>query len=398
MSRTYHSPRAINQRDYVPGSRGGSTSSEGNQAARGGGPWTPTVAHLPQVSFNPLAPEVGTLPGGGGLQWSPGVPRNPELDARRFDDLHGSVQPPLPRPTARAPPKQLSEPQSSGVVMQHWAARALQLLLLLGATATLLVTIDPTLADGIDLFRDGNSGAAGASPGGVLPPPSPSPMYLQVVDGADSCEAAGCASIDGTEECAAAAMDVLCDVGTWYCLSELCSGDPVAVSRLPTDVLTHAGALATYAPGCSISVKLVQRMGRAPAPTPTVNFRSDPVSPASQNPLPRCSDATRCVCDCQQLIRSRGGPSQQWWCHSTVQTRDAARPPAISAGTNPACEPEWPSCGSAAVEGEAAGAAEEGGGSDDTAKSSGSAQRSELQPQPAVARATLLLAGVYLAA
>lgn len=396
MSRTYHSPRAIAQRDYVPGSP--TASSEGNQAISGGGAWTPTVAHRPQVSFNPLAPEDGTLPGGGVLQWSPGVPRNPELDAHCFDDLHGRTPPPLPRPTARAPPQQPSEPQSSGVVMQQWTARALQLLLLLGAAATLLVTIDPTLVDDIDIFRDTDSGAAGASPGVLrAPQPPPSPMYLQVV-GADSCEAAGCASIGGTEECAAAAMDILCDVGTWYCATELCSDSPVAVSRLPTDVLTHAGALATYAPGCSISVKLVQRMGRAPAPTPTVNFRSDPALPAVQIPLPLCSDATKCVCDCHQLIRSRADPTQQWWCHSTSQTRDAARPLAISADTSPACEPDWPACSSSAVESEAEWPAGEGGSSDNTAKSSGSAQRSALQPQPAVALATLLLTGVYLAA
>jgi hypothetical protein len=410
MSSYRRSPRAIDQRDYVPSSPGSNSSGEADGRAGGAGPWTPTMAHRPDLTFNPLVPESQHLPGGGVLQWSPGVPRDPERDhAHKFDDLHGSTPPPRPppnRPTVhRAPP---SERQSTDQLLWVCATRTLQLLLLLGAGVMILTSVNPTWADGVNPFTTTDVAPA------AQPPPSPPPppaaveplaqltMYMEVV-GADSCEAAGCSSIESPEACAAAATDVYCNVGVWYCSSGVCEGDPVAVSRSPSST--------TYVPYCSISTQLVQRVGLSPAPAPTVNFRADPEVRDSRNPPPRCADATKCVCNCHQLIQVVTEPDQRWWCLPAGQERDEARPPAISAASSPGCERDWPSCNNPDVGSEPGDAAsgsnpavdpepgEEASASTSTARSSGNGRRTaERMAQPAAATAIGLLAAVYLSA
>ena len=388
---TRRSPRAAHQRDYVPDTPSSASSSDGGLAAGGPGPWSPTMAHLPELTFNPLVPEPATLPGGGVLQWTPGVPRNPELDMHSFDDLHGTKPPVPPARAAHGLAKPPSEQQSTAVVIQLWATRALLLLLLLGAGATMLAILDPTLFDGINIFRDTEPSQANVPSSSSPPPPPPRPVYIEVV-GVDSCEATGCASIASTEECAAAAMDVHCDVGAWYCSSGVCVGDPVAVSRSPTSVLTHDGAVATYMPGCSISMRTVPQVGRPPAPTPMVNFRSNHEIPTdSQNPLPQCSDATKCICDCQQLVLSLTEPDQQWWCRSPGQERDEARPAGISPSLR--CQPDWPSCFvSPQPEPEPSESTGESSSSSTTAKSSGVGQRLQHRAKAAPVTAAMLLA------
>lgn len=420
MSSARRSPRAIHQRDYVPSLAGSNGSPKADLQESGAGPWSPTTAHRPELTFNPLVPESHTLPGGGVLQWSPGVPRNPERDhARKFDDLHDRTPPadPPQRPTV-APPKQPSERQSTGDQFRLCTSRTLQLLSLLGAGVMTLTILNPTWVDGINPFRDTAADAAPVPP--VLVPPTvvgiePVPqlrMHMEVV-GADSCEAAGCSSIAAAEECAAAATDVYCNVASWYCSSGTCDGDPVAVSRTPSATLAHAGGLTTYMPYCSISIQAVQRMGRPPAPTPTVNFRSDPEIPPSQDHSlsPRCSSTTKCVCDCQQLIQGLTEPDQQWWCQPAGQERDEARrdsAAAISDVPSPGCEPDWPSCSNHAVDlepgqevnsnypDEDSEPGREVSDGNSTAKSSGSGHHTaERTAQPAVAAAIGLLLVVY---